>query len=133
MKKKTEIEVSLEKERAKVLRQIFGLNEKFFTHLKESAVATQICTYCTIEGKAAKTDSDGKCIQCHGTNLVPDMRRRDWAFEEGFGRSMPKPKATEMTIEHRQDLDALKSTLSKKSDKEIAELAEKLEISFADE
>jgi hypothetical protein len=133
MRKKTEIEVSLEREREKVLRQIFGLNEQFFRHLKESAVATQVCTYCTNLGTASKTDEAGKCIQCHGTNLIPDMRRRDWAFEEGFGRSMPKPKATEMTIEHRENLDSLKGTLSKKTDKEILELAEKLEISFTGE
>jgi len=128
-----QIETSLDKERQKVLRKFFDLNDKALKHLQESAVAVMICSYCTADGTAAKKDEDGKCLNCHGTNQVPDMKRRDWSFEEIASRTLPKPKSVEMAVDDKRGTETFVKELAGKSDKEIEALVSSLGVNFTAE
>ncbi len=132
-KQDKKLDTSLEKERTKVLKQFFSLDTKAMQHLQDSVIAQSICSYCTAEGKASKKDAQKKCLQCHGTNLVPNVSRRDWATEEIFSRISPKPKSIEMALDDKRDYEEFKKGLEGKSDKVINDLAKDLGVNFEED
>lgn len=121
---------NIDKERQKVLRQFFNLDEPAIAHIKQSLTASRICTYCNSKGEAAKQDKAKKCLECHGTMQVPDVQRRNWAADEVVSRIAPKPKAVEMVVDEKRDLLEFTTDLQNKSDKEIKEIINDLGISF---
>jgi len=85
---------SLNKSREASLNKLYELEDQAHAHLKESLGATRICTVMHNKETVGKD-----CPFCKGTMLVPDVARRNWAFEEINTRISPKPKAVEITSE----------------------------------
>jgi len=133
VKKEKAIVTNIDKERQRVLKRFFELDEKALLHIKDSLISTRICSYCTIKGVATKTDKNGKCLECHGTNLIPDVQRRNWATDEVVSRIAPKPKAVEMAVDDKRDLLDLSDDLKNKTDKQLKDLADNLGINFGEE
>ena len=130
-KEKTAIN-DIDKERHRVLRRFFDLDEKALAHIKDSVVATKICFYCTADGTAAKLDEQKQCLECHGMKVVPDVSRRNWATDEIVSRIAPKPKAVEMAVDDKRDLVGLADDLKDKTDKQLKDLAENLGLNLGE-
>lgn len=124
---------TLDQERKQFLRDLLSLKPKVLEHIKDSISATLICSYCNDSGEAAKKDADGKCLNCHGAKVIPDVKRREWATEEIAARFLPKPKSVEMTVDEGKGYEKFKSALKEKTDRELGELVEKLGVSFGEE
>jgi len=123
----------VDKERQRVLRRFFDLDEKALRHIKDSLVATRICSYCNAAGAAAKLDENKKCLECHGSMKIPDVQRRNWATDEVVARIAPKPKAVEMQIDDKSHLEDLAGDLKDKTNKEIEDLAKGLGLNLGTE
>ena len=92
------LDPALDKLKQEILKDLFNLKEKYLEHLEESIVATKPCMFCDPSGTAKAKDEQGRCAMCHGTNMIPDVSRRDWASEEISARIAPKPKPVEMAV-----------------------------------
>jgi len=130
--KEKKVLTNIDKERQRVLRRFFDLDEKALVHIKDSLIATRICSYCNGEGVATKLDSNRKCLECHGTMQIPDITRRNWATDEVVSRIAPKPKAVEMAVDDKRELLDLTEDLQGKTDKQLKDLANDLGINLGE-
>lgn len=109
------------------LEKFDRLTPKAIRHIEESLEAQAPCSYCDSNGNAAKRDSEGNCIKCHGSKLVPDVDRRNWATEEIVSRVAPKPKASEIQIDDkRTDEEDLKDKLANAPAEAVNKAAEQI-------
>lgn len=115
------------------LKKFEELSPKAIKHVKESLDAVLPCSYCDKDGNAVKKDAEGKCIKCHGAFIVPDIARRDWAAEEVNSRVAPKPKAVEMTVDDKSDMDEFEKELESRSKEEVDKLFESLNLKSTDD
>lgn len=133
-KKKSKVLSKDDVAKAKRMARFSELTDKALDYLAACQDAMLPCTYCqaTKEGTvyAAKYDAEGKCIKCHGTGLVPDREVRKWATDEITARGNPKPKAIEMEVDDKRDVDEFSEALSNKTDEEIADLAKALNLNI---
>ncbi len=102
---------SLSKSREDSLNKLYALEDEAHEHLKASLAATRICGCYHIK-------TEKKCLICEGTHLIPDVARRDWAYEEINTRISPKPKAVEITSEDNTQ-ESEEKELEKLSNKEL--------------
>ena len=112
------VESHIDTKRKNAIEKFFGLTDKVLKHIEWSITATKVCVNCTQmndgtmrPGKAV--DSDGKCGFCHGSNVVPDTVQRNWATGEIADRIAPKPKAVEMTVDQKSNVEELEEEMKK--------------------
>lgn len=101
-----ETQAKLNAARQKAMEDIFKLHKDAEEHIRASLKSTRICAFCdAATGTASRKDSEGKCLNCHGTNLIPDWDQRSWAADQIFSRTLPKPKAAENVSDNADDLE----------------------------
>lgn len=128
--KKTESQI--DKKRKDAIEKFFGLTEKVLKHIEWSIVAEKVCTNCSVNngvhvpGKAV--DAEGKCGFCHGTNVIPDVQQRNWATGEIADRIAPKPKAVEMTVDQKSNVEELEEEMKRLPPDELKRQIEVLDI-----
>ncbi len=114
-------ESSIEKQRKVAIEKFFGLTEKVLKHIQWSIESTRVCNSCSVKevngveihiaGKAK--DAEGKCVFCHGLNVVPDVQQRNWATGEIADRIAPKPKSVEMSVEQKSNVEELEDEMKR--------------------
>lgn len=122
-----------DKTRMKHMASLELLMPKAQKFIEECLDAVRPCSYCRVDGDkviVAKRDAEGKCIECHGTNLVPDKESRKWAAEEVASRIVPKPKAVEMEVDDKREVDEWMAAAEAMDDDAVAKLAEQMKITF---
>jgi len=119
--------------RHEAIEKLRPLTPKWIKHIETSLESVVPCEYCTKEGLAAKVDVNGKCLKCHGEQLVPDKSQRNWAAEEVGARLAPKPKAQEIQLDDKREFDELAEKLKNIDDTSMDQLASSLGIVFDDD
>lgn len=121
-----------------ILEKLEPLSDKWVTFINRSMEATRPCDYCAymvqngqkVLVPTVKQDEKGNCIKCHGSLLVEDVPRREWAAEQLGDRLAPKPKAQEIKIKDDLDVTEFEKDLEKVDSKVIDKLAKDLAITF---
>lgn len=123
-----------DKARMKNLEEFQDMSVESFKYIRECLTAVIPCGYCSVkeDGKvlAPKYDANHNCAKCHGTNFLPDRETRKWANEMVQGRITPAPKAVEMEVDDKRDVDEWAEQMKDASDDALKDLATKLGVTF---
>ena len=122
-----------EKERIKNIEKFDELTPKALKFIGECLEAVIPCSYCNIKDGvifAAKFDEEGKCIKCHNTKVLPDQEARKWATEEVMSRTAPKPKAMEVEVDDKRNMEDMADKVKDLPDDVVMDLAKRLGVEF---